>query len=379
MEGLRQIAISNKRLGLETDVVTFDPPDARYLEGNAFRAFPLGRGALGYGLHPKAIGWLRRNAANYDAVVVNGLWQFHGLSAWIALRGSRTPYFVFTHGMLDPWFKRTYPLKHLKKLIYWTLVERRLLRDARAVLFTCEEERILARESFPFYKVREVVTGYGTSPPEDHPQDSIDAFHAAHPALRGRRLVLFIGRLHEKKGCDLLVSAFARVCERDPALHLVMAGPGGTPYEESLRSQVADLGIGDRVTWIGMISGVAKWGALRAAEITCLPSHQENFGITVAESLACGTPVAISNKVNIWREIEADRAGWVDEDNVDGTARCLSRWLDCAPAEFEGMRERARQCFDEHFRIEGASLRLLNLVHEELSAPPLRPNARRPS
>jgi len=379
MEGLRQIAISNKRLGLDTDVVSFDPPDATYLEGNAFRAFPLGRGALGYGFHPRAIGWLRRNAANYDAVVVNGLWQFHGLSAWIALRGSQTPYFVFTHGMLDPWFKRTYPLKHLKKLIYWTLVERRLLRDARAVLFTCEEERLLARESFPFYKLREVVTGYGTSPPEDHPEDSVNVFHAAYPALRGRRLVLFIGRLHEKKGCDLLVSAFARVCKRDPALHLVMAGPGGTPYEASLRAQAAALGIGNRVTWIGMIAGAAKWGALRAAEITCLPSHQENFGITVAESLACGTPVAISNKVNIWREIEADRAGWVDEDDVEGTAHCLSQWLDCAPGEFEAMRERARRCFDEHFRIEGASLRLLNLVHEELSARLPRGDSRRPS
>ena len=79
---------------------------------------------------------------------------------WLALeslrkQGFHTPaYFVFTHGMLDPWFKRTYPLKHLKKWLYWPWAEYRVLRDAQAVLFTCEEERILARQSFWLYKCK---------------------------------------------------------------------------------------------------------------------------------------------------------------------------------------------------------------------------------
>src|SRR4051812_19499062 len=80
--------------------------------------------------------WLRKNHRSYDAVIVNGLWQYSGFGAWRALEPG-FPYFVFTHGMLDPWFKRQYPLKHFKKWLYWPWADYRLLRDAAAVLFTC--------------------------------------------------------------------------------------------------------------------------------------------------------------------------------------------------------------------------------------------------
>ena len=76
----------------------------------------------------------------FDAVIINGLWQYHSFGAWRALRGTATPYYVFPHGMLDPWFKRSFPLKHLKKWLYWPWAEYRVLRDARAVIFTCEAE-----------------------------------------------------------------------------------------------------------------------------------------------------------------------------------------------------------------------------------------------
>ena len=90
----------------------------------------------------------------YDAVIVHGIWQYNSFGVWRALAGTATPYFVFPHGMLDPWFKRTYPLKHMKKLLYWPWGEYRVLRDAAAVLFTSEEERQLARESFSLYQLQ---------------------------------------------------------------------------------------------------------------------------------------------------------------------------------------------------------------------------------
>ena len=90
---------------------------------------------------PRLLSWLRENATRYDAVIVNGIWQYHSYATWLALHRSETPYFVFTHGMLDPWFKRRHPLKHLKKWLYWPWADYRVLRDAQAVIFTCEEER----------------------------------------------------------------------------------------------------------------------------------------------------------------------------------------------------------------------------------------------
>ncbi|HMG05900.1 MAG TPA: hypothetical protein VK581_10585, partial [Chthoniobacterales bacterium] len=127
----------------------------------------------------------------------------------------------FPHGMLDPWFKRTYPRKHMKKLLYWPWAEYRVLRDAAAVLFTSEEERRLARESFSLYHCKEIVVNYGTAAPEVDLESAREDFLEAFPKLRGQRFFLFLGRLHEKKGCDLLISIrrrakFFRVRFADP-------------------------------------------------------------------------------------------------------------------------------------------------------------------
>ena len=125
--------------------------------------------------------------------------------------------------MLDPWFKRTYPLKHLKKLLYWRWAEYRVLRDAKAVLFTSDEERRLARKSFALYRCNEVMVNYGTAAPEIQLPGAREDFLSAFPQLRGQNLLLFLGRMHEKKGCEELIRAFAEF--ENPALHLVLAGP----------------------------------------------------------------------------------------------------------------------------------------------------------
>jgi glycosyltransferase involved in cell wall biosynthesis len=132
--------------------------------------------------------------------------------------------------------------------------------------------------------------------------------------LRGKRLLLFMGRLHPKKGCDLLLEAWATTLANDPAWHLVFAGPDELQWQQTLAARAAALGLADRVTWTGMLRDTMKWSAFFAAEVFALPSHQENFGIAVAESLACGVPVLISREVNIWREIEAVHAGLVASD-----------------------------------------------------------------
>ena len=324
----------------------------------------LGPSHLGYAYTPGLVPWLRRNAGRFDAVIVNGLWQYNGLAVQQALANSKVPYFVFSHGMLDPWFKRTYPLKHLKKWLYWPWGEYRVLRDARAVIFTCEEERLLARKSFWLYRVKEAVTAFGTSTPPANHSELAQQFLAARPALQGKRIALFLSRIHEKKGCDLLIDAFARVADQDARLHLVMAGPDQANWSSGLKAQAARLGIADRISWPGMLQGDDKWGAFYAAELFCLPSHQENFGIVVAEALACGKPVLISNKVNIWREIESDDAGFVDDDTVAGTERSLRRWLALdAPARAQ-MAERAGGCFARRFHIRRAAERLVEIVRE---------------
>src|ERR1700712_3850066 len=140
-EGVRQRGLRLTEMGHTVEVVSLDDPAEAWV-----REFPLDVHALGppqgrYRYTDKLVAWLTAHAREYDAVVINGLWQYNSFGAWRALHRMRVPYFVFTHGMLDPWFKTTYPLKHFKKWLYWPWAVYRVLRDARAVLFTSEEER----------------------------------------------------------------------------------------------------------------------------------------------------------------------------------------------------------------------------------------------
>jgi glycosyltransferase involved in cell wall biosynthesis len=355
IEGISQLGTTLSLQGHQVEIASLDSPRAPYLGQSPLPVHALGPTTLGYGFTPRFVPWLRANANHYDAVIVNGIWQYHSFGTWCALRKSATPYVLFTHGMLDPWFKKRYPLKHLKKWLYWPWAEYRVLRDARAVLFTCEEERRLARLSFWLYRCNEVVVSYGTASPKGDPDSERREFFDHYPELRGKRMALFMGRIHPKKGCDLAIEAFARVLRQQPDWHLVIAGPDQVGLREGLNYRAAQLGIARRITWTGMLSGAMKWGALRAAEIFVLPSHQENFGIAVAEALSAGVPALISNKVNIWREIEGDGAGIVCEDTLEGTCVLLQAYVEMPAEKQQAMRGAAGLCFESRFEIKKAA------------------------
>jgi glycosyltransferase involved in cell wall biosynthesis len=264
--------------------------------------------------------------------------------------------------MLDPWFRRQYPLKHLKKWLYWPWAEYRVLRDAKVVLFTSEEERTLAAKSFWLYRVNPFVVGYGTRVPDYDLRTLRDEFFNRFPDLRGKRLAIFVGRIHPKKGCDLLVEAFHRTLARDPDWHLLMVGPDQVGWQMELEQRSETLGIKNRITWTGMLRGERKWSALAASEIFVLPSHQENFGIVVAEALACGIPVLISNQVNIWREIQSENAGFIEHDTLGGAVSLLDSWNRLGEAERSTIRANARRCFDRYFDLDRNASRFLELI-----------------
>lgn len=359
IEAIKQGASVLRDNGHSVELLCLDAPGEPWLTDCDFPVHAMGPSSPGYGYTPNLGPWLSKHRHNYDAIIINGLWQFSGFGAWRVLRRSGQPYFVFPHGMLDPWFKKRYPLKHLKKWLYWPWAEFRILRDAAAVLFTCEEERIQARRSFWLYRCNEVVVNFGTRSPNGDALSQRSLFFKRFPDLRGKRLLLFLGRIHEKKGCIELIQAFRRILSEYPELtadlHLVMAGPANNDYSNNVKNTAAQLGLIERITWTGMLSGDLKWGAFHAAEAFVLPSYQENFGIAVAEALACGLPVLISDKVNIFREIEAESAGLVDNAGFPGAARLLKRWVLLSEESKRSMRTSARKCFENKFEIQCAA------------------------
>jgi glycosyltransferase involved in cell wall biosynthesis len=363
IENVRQMAQIYLAHGVEAEVVTLDPPDAPYLRNFPAEIRTFGRTNAGkYGYSPQLVRWIQRNHRKYDCVIVNGIWQFHSYACWLALHNTETPYIVFTHGMLDPWFRRHYPIKHLKKWLYWPWAEYRVLRDAKVVVFTSEEERALAEKSFWLYRVSPFVVGYGTRVPKFDHQELREEFFARFPDLRNKRLAIFIGRIHPKKGCDLLIEAFQRTLALDPDWHLLIVGPDQVSWQADLERLSKTLGINDRITWAGLLRDERKWSALAVSEIFVLPSHQENFGIVVAEALACGIPVLISNQVNIWREIKNENAGFVEEDTLSGTINLFEAWNRLGQAERSAMRDNCRRCFERHFDLDRNASRFIELI-----------------
>ena len=361
-EAVRQLAEMSITLGCHVEVATLDIPGQAFLADFPFSVHALGPGRTHFQYCPKLRDWLLANISHYDVVVIHALWQYHSIAVREAALKQKVPYVVYTHGMLDPYFKRAHPLKHAKKWLFWPWGDYRVLRDAKAVLFTTEEECRLARQSFWLYSAREVIAHLGTSGPTVNTEDQRSAFLSLYPVLKNRRLALFLGRIHPKKGCDLAIEAFARVLAADPDWHLVMAGPDQIGWQKDLEQKAANLGIAQRVTWTGMLQGAQKWGALRAAEFFFLPSHQENFGVVVAEALACGTPVLISDKVNIWREIEAEGAGLVAPDTIKGASDLLRTWILLASDGQARLRTGAVPCFEKRFEIGRATAKLLETL-----------------
>ena len=370
-EAIRMI-IRYRPPGYEAEVTTLDSPDAPFLGDFPFEVHALGNRRKSW-YSPKLIPWLIKNRDRFDGIIVHGLWEFTGLATLLAVAGHK-PFLVFTHGMLDPYFKRRYPLKHVKKWIYWILAQYWVLRAASRVMFTTELERDLATKTFWLWHWNPMVVSYGADPQMPDIDELVPAFYERCPELNvdnsGRSYLLFLSRIHPKKGCDLLLQAFATVAPAHPEQHLIMAGPDATGMRKDLEHIVEQAGLAHRVHWPGMLKGDAKWGAFAVSDAFVLPSHQENFGIAVAEALACGRPVLISDQVNIAPEIEADGCGIVENDTLEGTIHLLERWLALNPEQRQAMQQQARITFARRYDMRRNSALILRTFERLRTQPP---------
>ena len=265
---------------------------------------------------------LSADVAGFDLVHVHSLYLFHDGLRGAARRRAKVPYLVRPHGALDPYIHRR---RRAKKAIFDHWFQNRMLAGAAAIHYTAEEEMRLAS---PFV--------HGA--PGDRraqrarsrrvcPAAAGGDFRRRHPEIGEAPIVLFFGRLNFKKGLDILADAFARLGPRAAGAWLVIAGPDGG-YRTATEGFVDAAGIRDRTIFTGLLQGEDKLAALADADLFVLPSYSENFGIAVIEAMACGLPVVISDKVNIWREIVADGAGLATPATP---RRWPTPWLGCSP------------------------------------------------
>jgi glycosyltransferase involved in cell wall biosynthesis len=330
-----RLAAAQASLGCQTRIVSYQYPAAQRRIAAALQGIPGIAGVKLDDLPPPSpmerlfasgVGHLvQPMLADVDLVHLHGVWDplIYAVSRLAAKAGK--PYVLTPHGMLDPW---SLSQKRLKKRIALVFGYRRMLNGAAFLHFLNSDERDLTRDLQ--LTVRSLIIPNGIFLEELDPLPARGKFREVHREFADAKIVLFLSRLHYKKGLDYLADAMAIVVKDFPDARLVVAGPDDgarAPFEH----QTAKLGIADRVHLVGPLYGEEKIAALRDCDCFCLPSRQEGFSLAVTEAMACQAPVVISTECH-FPEVRQAGAGIIAKLKASDIAEGIKTILHDADA-----------------------------------------------
>jgi len=269
--------------------------------------FPLQWGQSFKYSRPLAV-WAEANVKTFDVVHIHAVFNHASVAAARACRRHDVPYLVRPLGTLDPWSMKQKPLR---KMLFWQLAARQMLRGAAAIHYTAAGEQNATEQSLGLN--HGTVVPLGIEPEiADRPLD-LENFAREFPGLATHPYVLVLSRLHRKKGLDVFLDAFLALTQQREFRHwrLVLAGEGPVDYVNLLKKMVESRNAGELVVFPGWLDSEKKNYILRHASLVALPSYHENFGLCIMEAMACSVPVLVSPHVSLAREIEAAGAGWI--------------------------------------------------------------------
>ncbi|MEW4570358.1 glycosyltransferase [Tautonia sp. JC769] len=302
-----------------------------------------------------------------EVVHMHGLWQSHTRRGAAVARRSGVPYLIAAHGMAEPW-----ALKHkaIKKRVYTALIEGKNLKRASCLHALSRPEIGHLRALAPKANVCFVPNGVDLGPFEDLPGRS--GLEAEHPELAGKFCLLFYGRLHVKKGLDLLAEALGTLAKDHPEVHVLLAGHDDGALSPFL-SQMEGNGLGDRVTRLGHVSGSAARRVWGAADAFVLPSYSEGFSMAILEALAARLPVVVTTACH-FPELDRAGGGIVVEPTREGVTAGLRALLERSREERVELGRRGRALVEEHYTWDRQAERLAE-VYRWLAGGGPRPEA----
>jgi glycosyltransferase involved in cell wall biosynthesis len=248
--------------------------------------------------------WLRAHVSEFDAVHIHAVFSFASLAAGRAAASAGVPYIVRPLGVLNRWGMEN--RRKFVKALSFHFFDLPMLRKAAAMHYTSRMEMEDAAR-FGIKNLQRVIPiGMDLTPFDALPPREV--FSARFPETSNTRNILFLSRIDEKKGIDLLIDAFARIAPHRPDIHLLICGGGHPPLIEKLQAQAISRGIATRITWAGQVTGELRLAAFSAAELFVLPSHSENFGIALLEAMAAGLPCLSTDEVALAADTVKDKA-----------------------------------------------------------------------
>ncbi len=344
--------------GFDVDILTGEQKGSlrkNYLKkhyvykSNKIKIINKGKHILGnYCFNLSQFKWLKKNKDKYDLTIVHGLWQFSTLMARILLKKK---YLVFIHGQLDPWFNQNF-FKRFKKQVYWFFFEKKNLLDSKSILVTSRGEELSLNKTFVNTDgINKKVVRYGIIKPKINKKKILIEFYKRFPKLKNKNFYLFLGRFHEKKGCDILIKSIKKIEKKFNDIILFIGPQTGSEYENKLKRLSNKYNLNNKIIFSDMLLDENKWGAILASKAMVLSSHGENFGVSLVESMCLGKPVLTTNKVNIFKEILNDKAGYISNDNVNDFAKILKKFNELKDNELKTLSNNAIKCFAKNFDL----------------------------
>ncbi len=290
--------------------------------------------------------------ASANGVHIHGCWESCTLIAASAARKAGVPYVLSAHGMLERWALAN---KRVKKSVYAALFEHRNLNGA-VCLHALTHAEALDYRSFGYRGPIAII------PNGVEANDSADPslFLDQYPEAKDKRLLLFLGRIHYKKGVDLLVNAWAQLADSYPDALLVIAGPDSEGTLAKVMETVTRLDIADRVLFTGMLDASMKWSALAAAGYFVLPSYSEGLSVAALEAMSMGVPLILSEQCNL-PQIAKHGAGWQVQTNIQSLVGALQVALDLTGTKRRVFRAEARELARREFGWSNVTERMASL------------------
>lgn len=297
-----------------------------------------------------------------DIVHIYSLYLFTTLATAYCCERYNVPYLLHLHGSLDPFLRRK---NRVLKGVYQGLIEHHNWNNAAAIHYNSQKEMELAHNALKI-KVPGVVVPCGLNVEEYSNLPPFGIFKRRYLVLRDKKILLFLSRINFKKGLDILARAFGEVARKRNDVYLVLAGPDNEGYAAKVRAWLQEERALGQSLFTGMLLGEEKLAVLRDSDLFVLPSYTENFGIAVVEAMACGLPVIISNKVNIWREVFQAGAGIVTDCDSHQVAEAILKLLD-DPKLAKNMGKRGKRLVGEKYTWDKATEQMIKVYEDILN------------
>jgi glycosyltransferase involved in cell wall biosynthesis len=320
------VTLNYKQLGPQTEVTGYDLIS---VNGNYFTR-------LMRGCSPTLNRRIKEESRKANILHNHGLWMFPNLYARQAAISGRIPLVISPRGMLEEW---SLGRSRIKKLMAWSLFEGSNFRLAALFHATSEMEARSLRKLRLHQPI--AIIPNGIEIPDREARPDRESLERKHPELARKRWVLFLARIHPKKGVSELLRAWHEIEDDFQEWHLILAGPDLDGYSNRMKREAANYQLSDRVTFTGMLDGSEREAALANSDLFVLPTHSENFGIAIAEALAFGLPV-ITTKGAPWEELTTHECGWWIDLGHAELVQCLKDALRLPKAELSSMGERGR-------------------------------------